>query len=59
MPATVRHTADSIRQLLLTNDRAVLRGLVRLYERQTQDEKATSNARHRNSRGFNHATPSG
>jgi len=45
-------TQDSIRSLLLRSDAAVEEALLRLYERQTQDEKQTRDAKHRNHRGF-------
>jgi hypothetical protein len=48
------HTKHTIRALLLTNDRAVERAMVVLFDRQTQDEKATEATRHHNNRGFNH-----
>lgn len=45
-------TGTDIINLLRTNDRAVGRALVVLYERQTADEKASENTRHHNNRGF-------
>lgn len=44
--------------LLHANDRAVERAMVAIYDRQTLDEKATSDTKHRNGRGFraNHAS---
>ena len=47
-----------IEKLLRENDRAVERAMVAIYDRQTQDEKATSDTRHNNGRGFraNHAS---
>lgn len=47
-----------IAKLLNTNDQAVGRAIIAIYDRQTQDEKATSNTRHTNGRGFraNHAS---
>lgn len=50
-PATI--SQDSIRALLLQSDTAVEEALLRLYARQTQDEKQTRDAKHRNHRGFN------
>jgi hypothetical protein len=49
---------DSIAKLLHTSDRAVERAIVAIYDRQTQDEKATSDTKHTNHRGFrsNHAS---
>lgn len=48
-------TPESIRQLLLTNDRAVVQACLALYERQLADEKAANQTRHRNGVGFNAA----
>lgn len=42
----------SIQHLLDTNDRAVVRGLVRIYERQTQSEKAAHTTTESNGVGF-------
>lgn len=50
-----RITRDSIRNLLTTNDRAVERAMVVLYDRQTTDEKQVSDTRHSNQRGFSAA----
>jgi hypothetical protein len=41
-----------IADLLRRNDRAVERAMVVLYDRQTSDEKAVSDTRHTNQRGF-------
>lgn len=49
-----RHTKASIKELLRTNDRAVARALVVLYDRQTQDEKRDVRTKYHNNRGFNH-----
>ena len=45
-------TGTDIVEMLRTNDKAVARALVVLYERQTADEKATENTRHHNNQGF-------
>lgn len=45
-------TGSDIVRMLETNDRAVARALVVLYERQTEDEKVGENTRHHNNRGF-------
>lgn len=45
-------TQNDIIRLLQTNDKAVCRALVVLNERQTFDEQATEETRHRNGRGF-------
>lgn len=51
-------TKDKIAALLKSNDRAVEKAMVSLYDRQTQDEKRDSSTRHDNKRGFraNHAS---
>ena len=50
-------TKDQIQHLLNTNDRAVEKAIVAIYNRQTLDEKQASDTRHTNHRGFrsNHA----
>lgn len=45
-------TGTDIVNMLRTNDKAVCRALVVLFERQTEDEKASENTRHHNNRGF-------
>lgn len=45
-------TGTDIVRMLETNDKAVARALVVLYERQTDDEKVGENTRHHNNRGF-------
>jgi hypothetical protein len=55
MTTNTKHTVDSIRTLIETNDRAVERAIIALYERQTQDEKAVGDTRHHNKIGFNGA----
>lgn len=45
--------AESIRELLLTNDTAVYRALVLLYSFQTEEEKYLDNAKTLNGKGFN------
>lgn len=51
-------TKDRIINLLKSNDRAVEKAIVAIYHRQTADEKATSDTKHTNHRGFrsNHAS---
>lgn len=51
-------TKERIQHLLRTNDTAVERAICAIFERQTQDEQATSATRHTNHRGFrqNHAS---
>jgi hypothetical protein len=48
-----KNSTEYISWLLATNDRAVERAIVVLYNRQTVDEKAAEGTRHRNGRGFN------
>jgi hypothetical protein len=45
-------TKDKIQNLLDNNDRAVERAIVAIYDRQTRDEKATSDTKHDNTVGF-------
>ena len=45
-------TKERMQSLLATNDLAVERALVVIYDRQTQDEKQVSRTKHDNSRGF-------
>lgn len=45
-------TGNQIVNMLRTNDKAVARALVVLFERQTADEQATEHTRHHNGRGF-------
>lgn len=51
-------TKERIKNLLDTNDLAVERAVVAIYDRQTQDEKRDSDTKHDNERGFrsNHAS---
>jgi hypothetical protein len=52
MEKTMTWTRTQINNLLSTNPVAVERAMVRLYNLQTQDEKASSNTRWHNGRGF-------
>ena len=45
-------TVDQIKNLLQTNDRAVTRGLLTIYARQTADEQSSEQTRHHNGVGF-------
>jgi hypothetical protein len=49
----IKHTKESIAALLATNDLAVMRGVVAIYDRQTRDEQAVGDTRHFNGIGFN------
>lgn len=44
---------EKIKKLLETNDKAVSRAIVALYERQTEDEKNRENTVEKNGVGFN------
>ncbi len=46
-------TKEQIKTLLLTNNAAVERAMVALYNRQTADERSSSTTQHLNGRGFN------
>lgn len=48
-------TKQSIIDLLRTNDKAVLRALIVLNDRQTQDERVSEHTRYLNKQGFNAA----
>jgi len=48
-------TREEINQMIMLNDHAVERAIVRLYKAQTQDETLQSRSKHRNGRGFNAA----
>jgi hypothetical protein len=48
-------TKDSIRELLLKSDAAVERGILAIYDRQTQDEKVSETTNHQNGVGFSGA----
>jgi hypothetical protein len=44
---------DEVKALLSRNDKAVERGIVRIYDLQTADEQASDRTKHRNKVGFN------
>ena len=46
-------TKDEIKRLLETNNVAVLRGMLRIYDLQTNDEKAVDETKYNNGIGFN------
>lgn len=46
-------TEATIKKLLDTNDKAVMRALVAIYKRQTDDEKMRGSTHSANGRGFN------
>ena len=48
-----KNTPEYISWLLTTNNRAVERAILCLYNRQTADEQATQTTKHCNGRGFN------
>lgn len=43
---------DEIRYLLETNDKAVINGLIAIYNKQTADEKVVNETKHSNGVGF-------
>lgn len=45
-------TRDEINDLLVRSDIAVMRGIIRLFEMQTEDESRIGVAKHKNNRGF-------
>jgi len=45
-------TRDQINHLLESNDRAVERGIIRLYNLQTSDEQVAQHTKHLNNMGF-------
>lgn len=49
------YTKQDIKQLLLTNDKAVDRAILALYNLQTQDEKGSGETLHSNKVGFSGA----
>lgn len=46
-------TKEQVQDLLQNNDRAVIRGVVAIYERQTADEQSSRTTKHQNGVGFN------
>ena len=46
------YTRDQINKILITNDAAVERAIIVLFNRQTADEQNTANTRHHNAIGF-------
>lgn len=50
---TKRWTRDEINSLIRNRNDAVERGIVAIFNRQTEDEKDSQSTRHRNNRGFN------
>lgn len=47
------YSIDEIKEMLINNDNAVIRGILALYEKQTLDEQTAKNSRHSNGIGFN------
>lgn len=52
MEVTRTWKADEIKDLLKNNDRAVVRGIVRIYELQTVEEQTAEQTRNKNGVGF-------
>lgn len=46
------HTKESIIDLLRTNDKAIIRALIALNKRQTEDEQNSEQTKYQNGRGF-------
>lgn len=46
-------TAEEIREKVATDDQWLVRGLVAIYNRQTEDEKIVEGTKHQNGIGFN------
>lgn len=51
--AAVLHTEHSITELLRNNNRAVERGILRIFQNQTSDEQESKSTRWVNGKGFN------
>lgn len=49
------YTKEQIQQMLTTNDRAVIRGILAIFNNQTSDEKQSEQTRLNNGIGFNGA----
>ena len=49
---TKKERKEQIKELLLTNDRAVQRGVVAIYQRQTESEQATLSTKENNGVGY-------
>lgn len=47
------YTADYIKEKMATDDRWVIRGMLAIYKRQTENEKMIQDTRERNGVGFN------
>ena len=50
---TKKDRVAHIKEMLKINDKWALRGLIRIYEYQTEDEKNTQSTRYHNKVGFN------
>lgn len=55
MNNTIAWDKSRLRQLITTNDKAVERAILAIYDRQTQDEKQVSDTKHHNCVGFSAA----
>ena len=49
---TKKERVERIRELLKSNDKAVMRGVVAIYKRQTEEEKCYESTREENGVGF-------
>ena len=50
--STKEWTKDKIKNLLMTNDVAVIKGLIRIFQLQTEDEKSAEFTKYANGVGF-------
>ena len=51
--STKKERIEKIRSLIMTNDKAVCRGIVAIYKRQTESEKCNESTQVHNGIGFN------
>ena len=51
----MQHTRESINELLKHNDKAIIRALLALNQRQTSDEQAQETTKYQNNQGFTSA----
>lgn len=47
------YTVEQIKAMIIENDKAVLRGVLAIYDRQTADEQSADTTSHNNGIGFN------
>lgn len=49
---TKKERREKVQKLLMENNKAVLRGIIAIYNRQTMDEKVAESTKQRNHQGF-------